>query len=418
MLKKYYLILFILVASLFSLNNIGNAQTLRFGFEINDNQRKVNIPFKIYSNLIVVDVLFEGVIPLKFIVDTGVSNTVLIDKLYSDILDIVPDRKISLIGAAGGKEVEAYIVNSVGVQLEGIAGENIPLLVLKEDYLKLQETIGIKIHGILGYDLFRNFIVKVNYATEMLTFYDPLKFNRNLNWFNQMEMVIESSKPYIEIPVTMSDSTSILAKLLIDTGASHSFMLHTNSEKNIKIPDKSLRDDLGAGIAGNIEGYVGRIKNVKVGDYVLEDVISTFPDKGTYNDVIEATGRQGTIGGGVLKRFKLFFDYGNEKLYYRKNKYYKESFDYDMSGLNIIAKGEIFLEPYYEIESVKENTPAAKVDLRPKDILISLNGNKGSTLSLSYINKTLSKKEGKRIRMRVKRNNEFVDVEFYLKELI
>lgn len=415
--KKYSIILLILISSFFNLYN-SNAQTLRFGFEITDNKRKVNIPFKIYSNLIVVDVLFEGVIPLKFIVDTGVTNTVLIDKLYSDILDIVPDRKISLIGAAGGKEVEAYIVNSVSVQLQGIQGENLPLLVLKEDYLKLQETIGIKIHGILGYDLFRNFIVKVNYAAEMLTFYDPYQFNRSLNWFNQMDMVVESSKPYIQIPVTMSDSSRVLSKLLIDTGASNSFMLHADSDDKINIPKKSLRDNLGAGIAGSIEGYVGRLNQIEMGDYKLEDVISTFPDKGTYNDVIEATGRQGTVGGGILKRFKLFFDYGNEKLYYRKNKYFKESFDYDMSGLNVIAKGEMFLEPYYEIESVREGTPAAKVDLRPKDILISLNGNKGSNLSLSYINKTLSKKEGKKIKIRVKRNDKYIDVEFFLKELI
>ncbi len=418
MLKKWYLFIFLLVTYLFSFINSVNAQTLRFGFEITDNQRKVNIPFKIYSNLIVVDVLFEGVIPLKFIVDTGVSNTVLIDKLYSDILDIVPDRKISLIGAAGGKEVEAYIVNSVNVQLQGIAGDNIPLLVLKEDYLKLQETIGIKIHGILGYDLFRNFIVKVNYAAGMLTFYDPDKFQRNLSWFNSMEMVVENSKPYIQLPVTMSDSSRVKAKLLIDTGASHSFMLHTNSDPDIAIPEKSLRDHLGAGIAGNIEGYVGRLSHIEIGDYLLEHVISTFPDKGTYNDVIEATGRQGTVGGGILKRFKLFFDYGNEKLYYRKNKFFRESFDYDMSGIDVIAKGEIFLEPYYEIESVKDNTPAAKVGLKPKDILISLNGNKGSNLSLSYINRTLSKKEGKKIRMKVKRNDQYIDVEFYLMELI
>jgi predicted aspartyl protease len=418
MIKKWYLNLLLLIVCFFSIRHNGTTQSLKFGFEIIGNNRKVSIPFKIYSNLIVVDVLFEGVIPLKFIVDTGVSSTVLIDKLYSDILDIVPDRKISLIGAAGGKEVEAYIVNSVNVQLKGINGENVPLLVLKEDYLKLQETIGIKIHGILGYDLFRNFIVKINYASEILTFYDPDQFNRELNWFNQMEMRIENSKPYIEIPVTMSDSTRVISKLLIDTGASHSFMLHANSDTHIKIPEKSLRDHLGAGIAGSIEGYVGRLKQIEMGDYVLEDVISTFPDKGTYNDVIEATGRQGTVGGGILKRFKLFFDYGNDKLYYRKNRFFKESFDYDMSGLNIIAKGEIFLEPYYEIQSVRENSPASKVDLRPKDILISLNGNSSGSLSLSYINNTLSQKKGKRIRMRVKRNEIFVDVEFYLKEFI
>lgn len=116
------------------------AQNLKFGFEIKDNKKSTNVPFEINSNLIIVNVLFEGVIPLKFIVDTGVTNTVLIDKTYSDILNIEPDRKITLVGAAGIKEVEAYIANRTSIKVGKVTGSNIPLLILKEDYLNLQKT--------------------------------------------------------------------------------------------------------------------------------------------------------------------------------------------------------------------------------------------------------------------------------------
>ncbi len=394
------------------------AQINKYGFEINDDKRKIIIPFETYSNLIVVDVLFQGVIPLKFIVDTGVTNTVLIDKIYSDVLDIQPDRKISLIGAAGGKEVEAYIVNSVSIFLKGMDGNNIPLLVLKEDYLKLEETLGVKIHGILGYDLFHKFIVKIDYKNENLTFYDPLKFKRKLFWYSSIDLNVENSKAYIYAPVLLEDSVRVLSKLLIDTGASQGLMLHQNSSKNIKIPDKNVRDILGAGIAGTIEGHVGRVKNIQLGPYVLEDVISRFPDTGTYNDVIEITGRHGAIGGEILKRFHLFFDYRNEKLYFKKNSVFKKDFDYDMSGMRVIAKGEIFLSPYYEIEAVRENTPAYDAGIRPKDIIISLNGVNSKDLTLSEINRILSKKAGKKIKLKVKRNDEVVMTSFHLKEFI
>ncbi|MGM0579877.1 MAG: aspartyl protease family protein [Bacteroidota bacterium] len=393
-------------------------QNLKFGFEINDNKRSTTIPFELNSNLIIVNVLFEGVIPLKFIVDTGVTNTVLIDKSYSDILNIVPDRKLKLVGAAGVKEVEAFIVNRTSVKVGKISGSNIPLLILKEDYLNLQKNLGIKIHGILGYDFFKNFIVRVDYKNEIMKFYRPEFFNRPMFFYTSIDMKIEQSKPYIFQKLKVNDSTEILSKLMIDTGASHPLMLHKNSSKYIQLPEKNVRDVLGAGIAGTIEGHAARIPELSMDKYILEEVVTNYPDSGAYQDIIKSTGRNGTIGGGVLKRFRLFFDYGNEKLYLRRNSIIKEDFKHDMSGMSVIAKGEYYLEPYYEIEKVRENTPAHNAGLKKADKIISLNGNSGKDLSLEYINKTLSKKEGKKIKVKVKRDEKTLSFTFYLKAFI
>lgn len=395
-----------------------SGQNFKFGFEINDNNRSTTIPFELNSNLIIVNVLFEGVIPLKFIVDTGVTNTVLIDKSYSDILNIEPDRKLILVGAAGIKEVEAFIVNRTSINVGNISGNNIPLLILKEDYLNLQKNLGIKIHGILGYDFFKNFIVRIDYKNEVMKFYRPEDFKRPLFFYKSIDMSIENSKPYIFQKIKVNDSTEILTKLMIDTGASHPLMLHKNSSEYIQLPEKNVRDILGAGIAGTIEGHAARIPQLSIDKYTLEEVVTNYPDSGAYQDIINVTGRNGTIGGGVLKRFKLFFDYGNEKLYLKRNSVFKEDFKHDMSGMTVIAKGEYFLEPYYEIEKVRENTPAYDAGLRKEDKIISLNGYSGQELSLEKINNTLSKKEGKKIRVKIKRGNEIKSFTFYLEEFI
>lgn len=395
-----------------------SGQNLKFGFEINDNKKSTRIPFELRSNLIIVNVLFEGVIPLKFIVDSGVSNTVLIDKSYSDILDIEPDRKLTLVGAAGIKEVEAYIVNQTSIKVDKVAGNNIPLLVLKEDYLNLQETLGIKIHGILGYDFLKNFIVKVDYKNEIMKFYDPDQFSRPMLFYRSVDMKIEHRKPYIFQNIKVNDSLEVITKLMIDTGASHPLMLHNNSSEYIQLPEKNVRDILGAGIAGTIEGHAARIPQLSIDKYTLEDVVTNYPDSGAYQDIIRSTGRNGTIGGGVLKRFKLFFDYGNEKLYLRRNSIIKKEFKHDMSGMSVIAKGEYFLEPYYEVEKVREKTPAYEAGIRKGDKIINLNGNFGKDLNLETINKILSKKEGKKIKIRVKRGEKILSFTFSLKAFI
>lgn len=418
MIKKYIIYAFLTLLLLPAEFIKVSAQNLKFGFEINDNKKTTTIPFELNSNLIIVNVLFEGVIPLKFIVDTGVTNTVLIDKTYSDILNIIPDRKLILVGAAGIKEVEAFIANRTSIKVGKITGNNIPLLILKEDYLNLQKNLGIKIHGILGYDFFRNFIVSVDYKNRVLKFYHSEFFKRPLIFYRSINMKIEQSKPYIFQEIKLTDSTKILSKLMIDTGASHSLMLHKNSSEYIQLPEKNVRDILGAGIAGTIEGHAARIPQLSIDKYILEDIITSYPDSGVYQDIIKNTGRNGTVGGGALKHFKVFFDYGNEKLYLRRNSIFKPKFKHDMSGLTIIAKGEYYLEPYYEIEKVRENTPAYEAGLRKADKIISLNGNSGKDLSLELINKKLSKKEGKKIKMRVKRGQQTLSFTFYLKAFI
>lgn len=409
----YFLICFV------SGSNSLLSQHLKFGFEINNEKRSAGLPFQLINNLMVVDILFEGVIPLKFIIDTGVSNTVLIEKSFADILAIEPDRKLTLIGAAGGKEVEAFIVNSVSIKLKGITGSHIPLLVLKEDYLNLQESMGIKVHGILGYDLFKNFVVKIDYENSKVIFFEPEKFNKKFWFYKEMPLSVENTKPYLFQNIMMEDSSVIKAKLMIDTGASHSLMLHQNSNEIIKLPKNTIRDILGAGIAGEIEGHIGRINRLDLGgNYIMEDVLVTYPDEGTYNEVIENTARNGTIGGGILKRFSVYLDYQEGKMFIRKNRSYKKKFTYDMSGLSIATKGELFLNPYYVIDSVRPNTPAERVGLKKNDIIMKMNGMVGSELNIVNMNDILTSKAGKKVRIKVKRGEQILQMEFMLEKII
>jgi hypothetical protein len=279
--------------------------------------------------------------------------------------------------------------------------------------------MGIKVHGILGYDLFKNFIVSINYANQTISFFNPSDFRKKLWFYHEMDMFVENTKPYIYQEILLADSTRLEAKLMIDTGASHSLMLHQNSDVSIELPAVSIRDILGAGIAGEIEGYVGRIKKLKMNNkFEFEDVIARFPDEGSYKDVILNTNRNGTIGGGILKRFNVYFDYQNDKVYLRRNKFYKEEFSYDMSGISVAAKGELYLRPYYVIEKIRPNTPASDAGLKVDDVILRMNGNYGIDLNLNKINNLLTKKPGKRIKLKIKRGEETLQVEFLLEKFI
>src|SRR5690606_5484430 len=124
-------------------------------------------------------------------------------------------------------------------------------------------------------------------------------------------------------------------------GASHGLMLETTSDERIKIPGQTVSTLLGRGLGGEIVGKVGRIKSLTLGDHKLERIIANFPDPNSYTDSLKVGNvfRNGAIGGEVLSRFTVIFNFPKERVYVRKNSAFKNDFYYNLSGITVKAKG-------------------------------------------------------------------------------
>jgi len=90
------------------------------GFSLPQGKRKIQIPFEVHNNLIVVPVVLNHALPLKFIVDTGVRTAILTQKTFTDILGLTYARKYSISGPGGERLVDAYVVNNVSLSLPGM----------------------------------------------------------------------------------------------------------------------------------------------------------------------------------------------------------------------------------------------------------------------------------------------------------
>src|SRR5882724_3069862 len=112
------------------------------GFAITEGRSKVKIPIEVYNNLIIVPVVLNGKLPLKFILDTGVRTTILTEKAFSDFLHLSYARKYTIAGPGGVKFIDAYITNNVTIDIPGVHGEGHAMLVLDQDYLELRNYLG------------------------------------------------------------------------------------------------------------------------------------------------------------------------------------------------------------------------------------------------------------------------------------
>lgn len=392
---------------------LGGRSQNNLGFTIKDGKNKAQIPIELHNNLIVVPVVLNGMLPLKFIVDTGVRTAILTQKTFTDILNLTYSRKYSIAGPGGENIVDAYITNNVSLDLPGVSGKGHALLVLDQDLLELRNYLGSDVHGILGYEMFSRFIVAVDYEKKVLTLYAPGKFRKKRK-YDKLTMEIVDTKPFIYTEVEMNNGEILNARLLVDSGASHGLMLEPASNSIIVVPPKQVSTVIGRGIGGEISGKVGRINQLKLGTYKLDKPIANFPDPNSYIDSLKLGGtfRNGSLGGEILSRFTTIYNFSKEELYLKKNSSLKKKYYYNLSGLTIKAKGSRL--NVFEVDDIRDQTEAKKADVRIGDQIVSINGIALSGLDLNIVNGLLNSKPGKRIKLEINRSGQKLKREFIL----
>jgi len=411
--KKIHLLLVLL---LFCMAPLSGQRVNNTDLEVRKGASRFEIPFQYVNDFILIEVLFNDVFPLTFIFDTGAEHTILTKREITDILQVNYRRTFTLIGADLQTELYAYLAQGVKLQLNNLRAVNRSILVLAEDYFKFDEISGIKIHGILGADFFRRFIVQIDYTRQKIILHDPTSFKIPKK-FETLPIELHRSKPYVGVPVTLQNDTTIQAKLLIDSGASLALLLYTATHPKLQLPANVIRSNIGLGLGGYLEGFLGRVGEIVVADTPLGGVVTNFQDISSVGvDSSYLNNRNGILGNKTLNRFDIIINYVEEELYLRPNKWHKKTFNYDKSGLYVAAFGTYLNE--FTIFDVIEGSPAAEAGLRTGDQILSVNHWPALLLNLDAVNNKLKKKAGKRIRIRILRNNIPEVRTFKLRDLI
>ena len=370
-------------------------------FILQKGKHKYQIPFEYKNDFIIVNIYFNDVFPLRFIFDTGAEHTILVKREVADLFQVDYTRKFTLYGADLSSPLYAYLAPGITLSTNKVKALNRSILVLDEDYLNFQELTGLNIHGILGADFFRRFIVKIDYRKQRITLYDPVHFAKPQKKYREIPIEIRANKPYINTDISINREDHVKAKLLLDTGASLALMLYTNTHPDLTIPNKVLKTEIGVGLGGYIEGLVGRVEAFEIADLKLQNVVTNYQELLTRIDSVNLNNRNGLLGNQVLKRFDVIIDYVDNRLYLNPNKAYKKKFNHDKSGL-ILAAGGDNLNQYTTLKVINR-TPAQRAGILKGDQILSINGWPTSLLSLEGINNKLKSRVGKTIRLKILR---------------
>jgi hypothetical protein len=437
--KKLYLLLFIFFTVLsFS----------QEGFQFTTNKKKIKVPFQLINNLIIIPVQVNGV-NLNFLLDTGVENTILFSLDDADSLQFNHIEKIKIRGLGSGNTIDALHSKKNKISLNDFEDNNHEIYIVLDQEINFSSQLGIPVHGIIGYEFFKNHFIEINYSRKRLNIYkNNQDFSINkLKQYDEIPISLELQKPYIETFTSLNDK-EVKTKLLVDSGGSDAMWLFEN-KKNIQSPQIYFNDFLGHGFSGSIYGKRSRIEKLQIGKQEILYPTISFPDSLSIQNANMVEGRNGSIGGEILKRFDVLFDYHNKKMYLKKNSNFDEAFNYNMSGIEIQHNGlqwikeelelktkfvnsemsvidqqeksvkyNFLLKPIYEVTNVREDSPGAIAGIRKGDIIGKINGNWAFKYKLKDITELLQSEEGRIITMEVERKGVILKLKFQLKKIL
>lgn len=311
----------------------------------------VVLPAQTLGNYLVVEAKWDRHGPYRFLVDTGSTVTLMTPELvkrYPGLAPVNAKPTIPVKSADGGTALLPPATLR-RLELGDALFENVPVLVY--DCSALSAHLGVKIDGILGFPLFRETILTLDYPRSrvLLTpaFNAPLQPGATIPFNNA------NKKPLISIRL---GDTFLVA--LIDSGGDAALRLNPVG-LNPNFAAAPRPGGLIATLTGDSEQQVGRLADpLTIGNYAVSQ------------SLVEITDELSALGGGILRHFTVTFDQERSRV-----TFYRELTGPVTFG-PVRSAGVSFSKTpaYWRVAGVVSHSPADAVGVQPGDLVIRING--------------------------------------------
>lgn len=423
--------LFLILLCVFSISFSSYAQGQ---YVVNNKKGVTKIDFDLISNVIIIPVEVNGV-ELSFLLDTGVKTPIVFNFIKSkDSLKVLNAKPIWLKGLGNNGEVEALKSSHNTFKIGDAINRDQDFYVIFDNSANFAPKLGVPVHGIIGSDFFKDLVVDINYSKKQIKAYNQKDFKyKKCNSCQDFSLQFYNEKPYIDLFATIKKKP-VPVKLLIDSGNSDAVWLFKNDSVGIKIDNKSFEDFLGYGLSGNVHGRRSKLEDIRLKSFVLKKVKAAFPDEEFTTALRKIQGRNGSIGGEVLKRFNIIFNYKKATVKLKKNRRFNDAFSYNKSGLELENDGIRLVTEYdrethdvtagrntivvqavyannkkirvvseYTVAQVRPGSPAERIGLQKGDKLLKINGKDTSNYNLQELMNKFFDEEGTKLRLLVER---------------
>ena len=384
-------------------------------YSYNSTKSKITVPFRLFNNIIIVDVKVNDTRTLKFIFDSGCKSTIIIHPMWLDSFTIPYHQKVYFSGLGFNDSIETVKIDDGKLQLGQITGEHIPIFILSKDSLSLDHYLGTDVDGIFGAEIFEKYYIRVNYKSRLIEIYDKKPVKKIKASYNKLPVVMRKSKGYVSCMVQNHKNDFYLSELLLDTGSNIPVIIKNKEPADLNI-DYYIDVEIGEGLSGPMYSKVSRLKRLFLDTLKLDSIVVAFNETPiTFKELDENT-LDGNIGNDILNRLDLFFAFPENAIYFKPTSRIKEPFDFNVS--NIILLENKSKNGGFMVKSVASDSPPLLAGLQKGDEILKIDRYDCADLRIEDALSLLNKRIGKKIILHYERNNVVTKITYKLVSII
>jgi hypothetical protein len=326
------------------------------------------VPIRLANNHIFVDAFVNGRGPYAFFVDTG-GHTILTPSTLAAV-------GLTSVGAASSSGAGEQSTTNGYVRVREIAIGAMRLRDQTAFTLEIgsTETEGFVVGGMIGFEVFRRFVVRIDYGALTMTLIDPARFDPR-----------DAGTPipfrfYDHNPEVEGRFGDVPGRFHIDTGSRSEVDLTTPFVTRARLHEAYPRGVLavsGWGVGGPVKSYVVRVRSLTLGSVTVDAPVAGLSTSraGSFSD----PNYEGNVGTGLLKRFTVTFDYAHRRMYLEARvPPPADAGTFDQSGLwiNLASEG-------FAIVDVAAGSAGDEAGLAVGDVITAIDGQVAATLTLS-----------------------------------
>jgi hypothetical protein len=329
-----------------------------------------DMPFRLIDNRVFVPVTVNGRGPFQFIVDTGAPEFTLSQETLAAIGAKVSGTTTG--SGVGEKTQTGWRARVAEFRLADWTRRDVAV----EAYsLKaLSDAIGFShFDGVAGKPLFDRFTIDFDFEKSVLHLIEPVAFVPPKG-----AIVVPFTIYQDFLPLVQGTVGGVSGRFIVDLGDRSALTLYGPFWRAHKLDTafgKTVDALTGYGIGGPVRSLVARMPVFTFGDARVRGVVArlSLQKAGAFADPAIA----GSIGTGVLKRFRTIVDYAHKRFVLIRDAGMDTPDQYDRTGLWLGRQGTQFA-----VFDVIAGGPGDRAGLRMGDVVTAVDGVKSEKLDL------------------------------------
>lgn len=365
----------LLLGSVLCVSLFGTTTQAAPEYVIAGGKASTTMPFELIGNHIYVRALLNGKGPYYFALDSGAYDFVTPE--IAEVLGLKPETQ-TFKRPDGREQHSQKWPPLASVQFGDVTLRDARFTVVP--FVEHDQVEGVTpFGGLLGYELFKAFVVRIDYGRRLLTFTDPARFEASPA-AAVLPLTFQG-----HIPQVLAQIDGAQARFNVDTGDRRLLALFRDfvarNGLRAKYPPK-VRAMTGWGIGGPVRSDLSRADRLTLGGFtVTRPVVEMdLPEGGAF----DFRNTAGNIGADILRQFTVTFDYSRARMFLENGGEFGRPITFDRAGLWLNQEGKDFV-----VIGVAPDGPAAQAGIGVGDTVTLVDGQPSARLSLPSVRQKL-----------------------------